>query len=396
MNFPDKLRFSIIQIACYLALPVVNLCIFIGSYKNAVSQFFFILFAFYFGYKTDCYLDLQNHYASITYFIDSTLAELFSNPELKHLGTEPFHIIFKYIVFNINDSSRFFAGCAAALYATMFILYIRQYRQFYLQKLSTLQFLALCGMFFTVEYYWYLGLRYWTGAFFFMIFYSKYIFTNNRKYLYISFLSVLFHIAHLAVVFAVILNSLLGKRNTFRYILVIISFIYRSISTSFLALIGQIPYLNKFIKPEYLNPDIIASIQINKSNYMREYGNIVYQSRTDILFVCCMLVLFTIWKHNKKVNYKYNKFYSFILTFLVIANVGYSNITYFERTYKFVTLLGFSYLFAVLCMPENKSTSNRIITVILFIAILFAIATTVVQQREYLFDPLIWFSNFFI
>ena len=77
----DYGKYIIIQIIGFIVCPVISFVMSILTYKNAISQFFFILFAFYFGYKIDCILDLRTHYDNFLYFSDVSLVRILENRE---------------------------------------------------------------------------------------------------------------------------------------------------------------------------------------------------------------------------------------------------------------------------------------------------------------------------
>ncbi|UKI44219.1 MAG: hypothetical protein L6U16_00720 [Porphyromonadaceae bacterium] len=121
-------------------------------YKNWVSQTFFILFAFYFGFQLGPNLDLMQHYHNYLDFFGKSFFDRYSDFATLYLGKEPFHIVFKYILSRVELSSRVFCGCAAAIYATTFIYFIRQFKDFYTQKMGWLRTLVLLTLAVTVEF----------------------------------------------------------------------------------------------------------------------------------------------------------------------------------------------------------------------------------------------------
>ena len=147
----------------YAISPILSLCVALMMYKNWVSQTFFILFAFYFGFQLGPNLDLMQHYHNYLDFFGKSFFDRYSDFATLYLGKEPFHIVFKYILSRVELSSRVFCGCAAAIYATTFIYFIRQFKDFYTQKMGWLRTLVLLTLAVTVEFYWYFGLRFWTG-----------------------------------------------------------------------------------------------------------------------------------------------------------------------------------------------------------------------------------------
>lgn len=394
MSNINNAKLAIINIFLFLIAPILSFITSLRYYKEGVSHFFFICFAFFFGYQIDCLLDLEMHYNDfISFYPGNNLSQILTNPNIYLIGTEPYHIIFKYVVSQISTNSHFFAGCAAAIYAIMFLFFFKQYQPFYKRKLVTIQFLALCGMIFTVEFYWYFGLRYWTGAFFFLGFYSKYILSGKKKYLYFSFLACLFHFAHFLLIAVYIFDLILQKFKKTKICLLIISFCLRFSSINIYILLNKLPFIKKLIKPQYLEESLQESLS-DKTDYFREHGNFVYQNRSNVLFITIILLFFLLWKKNKRIfKNEYSKLISFIISYLIIVNIGYQDLIFYDRNFKFVIVLSFSYLFLVLSNKNNLWLNKKPLVIIFFLVIiLFSFATAIVEGRDYLFNPPMWLS----
>lgn len=398
MSNTNNAKLAIINIFLFLIAPILSFITSLRYYKEGVSHFFFICFAFFFGYQIDCLLDLEMHYNNfISYYPGNNLSQILTNPNIYLIGTEPYHIIFKYAVSKISTDSHFFAGCAAAIYAIMFLFFFKQYQQFYKRKLVAIQFLALCGMIFTVEFYWYFGLRYWTGAFFFLGFYSKYILSGKKKYLYFSFLACLFHFAHFLLIATYIFDLILKKFRKTKIVLLIISFCVRFSNLNIYIILNHLPFVNKFIKPHYFEESIQDSLT-DSSNFMRESGNIIYQNRSNILFSIIIIILYFLWRKNKQIfKTEYPQLFSFIISYLIITNIGYSDLTFYERNFKFIILMSFSYLFLTLNNKRNIWINKKILLIAtFFLIILFSFLTAVVQSRGYTLVEPTWLSFLFV
>jgi len=142
---------------------------------------------------------------------------MFVDPYSLYIGKEPFHFLFKYILSIFRASERVFAGCACAFYAACFILYMRQMRQ-YFQHLNLIKLIILIGAAVAIEFHWFFGLRFWTGAFVFMIFYVKYMVTKNKLYLLLTPVCLFFHVVLVIFVgcafLAEIITPIIPANNT--------------------------------------------------------------------------------------------------------------------------------------------------------------------------------------
>lgn len=398
MSSKLKAQYIITQCILYLIAPVASFIVSLRFYKNTISQVFFVLFAFYFGYQTDVLMDLENHYLNgFLRQMQIGFLEAMHDPECTYLGSEPYHFIFKWFVGLFSTSSRFFAGCAAAVYASVFLFFLNQYKQFVNNKLQATQLLVLLGIIFTVEYYWYLGLRYWTGAFFFLAFYSKYIFTHKRKYIFISCLCVLFHFAHIAIVAALAINWLFGNKKFILYTLILFSFAVRLSYNRIDYILAKLPFVEYYVKSNYLDPTKQEASE-EKTVYFREEGNIIYQNRSNIILFTLFILFFFIWKKRKDIfKTTYHSFFTFLLSLIPIVNLAYPSLILYDRTFKLLLVTAFCYAFLLLQNPYTYWINKKIgINVLLSLIVIFSLFTAIVQQRDTLLNMELWFSNLFI
>lgn len=390
----DKIEILVFQTIGFVILPILSFITSVINYKSRISQVFFILFAFYFGWKIDCVLDLENHYANFrSYFIGHSLSDVFSNSSVYGIGKEPYHVLFKYIVGHISTNSHFFAGCAAAVYASIFILFFRQLRPFYSKRQLAIQFLIMCGIVFTVEYYWYLGLRYWTGAFFFLAFFIKYINSGKRKDLLISFCAVLFHAAHGIEILAVLIAVALQDRRKILCAIAAVSVIMKTTSNWMYVVLAKFPILKFLVKDSYYDSGIQSSIE-ERGEFFRSEGNFVYQMRSDVLFGTAVVLLVMLWWKNRKLNESYPFFYAVILSLFSVTNFLYMDIIAYERTFKLLIVLLFTYLYFLLQSKNNTWIGKNVFIVgTVAVIVIFSLLTAIIQQREYLMNLDVWFGS---
>ena len=394
----EKIVYFIVQCLLFLVSPLLSLILCAVYYKEYISQFFFVLFAFYFGYQTDVYLDLATHYASLKYFVDPNVNP-WVHPMVTYLGNEPFHFVFKYVVSFFSTDSRFFAGAAASIYAFLFLAFFNRLRPFYLQRMSQYQILALCGVVFCVEYYWYMGLRYWSGVFFFLCFYLQYIFTARKKFLYISCGALLFHFVHIIPVLCALVVELFKRTPKVKYVVLAISFFYRFFGGPIVFYFMQrFSYFKDIIgKERYFDPDF-QKVILQDAEWIEMYGNVVYENRQYVCFIVLMTIYYLIWRVNKNFHLQYNKFYSFVIYMFSMSNFVYhSGEVLDERISKFFVLSMFIYLFLILGNEKNQNINkNNFIKIIFVLLIVFIILTAIVEERQYLADLSIWFGNVFV
>lgn len=380
----------------FLIFPLGSFILSICTFRSKISHWFFILYAFYFGACRGPLQDLQTHYTVFLSFAYQPLDIAWNAFDL--LGKEPWHKLFKIGVAQISTSPNFFAGAAAAVYAFFFIQFLSQFKNFYAKRLGNMQVLILCALVLTVEFYWYSGLRYWNGAFFFCTFYVKYILTEKNKYLLISFLSIFFHFGFGNILVAVALNLLLGNKQKIKVILAIIGVFLKEFSGFIVKQAISIPLISPYIRGNLvLQVDEIG--QGAKTVLIRSgEGNIVYQSRWDILFGAACFLFFILWRKNKNIfKETYPKFWEFLLVLYFVTNLSYVEIILYQRTYKLLILMSFAYLFVLLNSARNNWINHSKLCIVLFTPIvLYELVTPLVEVRESLLNLNLWFSNVFI
>lgn len=379
--------------------PTMGFILSLICFRQKECRIIFLFFAFYFGWFYEPQLDLLNHYNHFKTLIGKSLLEAWTDPGTLHIGKEPYPVLFKYIVGNISASPHFFSACACTVYAFLFVYgVLGSIRDLYVQKMSLPVWIVFFGIIFIVEYNWFLGFRYWSGAFVFTAFYIRYIRTDKKKYLYLSFLCVCFHFAHLILCVAVILNYILKNNFKIRYVLLVVSFIVRYLKIPLTTMIAKLDIMKGIVKETQRDDAIIESVA-ERLEFFRTDGNIFYQIRGDILFIGAIGIIYVLWRRYGKQFTQYNStLWGLILIIFAFANFGFADLIFYERVYKIVLLLLYIYLFLFL-MTVKEEISFRAklwISVFSVIPVLYAVATIVVSQREYLWNLQLWFNNFFL
>lgn len=385
--------YIITQIFAILFFPIISLILSVIRYKDPISLIFFTIFAFRYGYIVDCHNDLEVHYLSLLRLNNLGFINSLSDPEILSLGIEPYHFVLKYLISQISLDSKVFAGICASIYSLFFCILFRQYYCTYKERIKFVQILVLCGIIFTVEWQWYFGIRFWSGAFCFLIFYTKYILHKKIKFLFFSFSCLLFHFALLPLPLIGIISFILKEKINILHIIALCSIIIRTYSINLYVILSKLPIINTSIKSEYLSESNGEHSQQFTIEY-REVGNIFYQNRIHILFLSLAFCFFLLWKKNTNFYKPYNQMYAFILILIILSNLGYSNFTFYDRFSKLTVLLMFCLLALLLVQEKNKwLTEKRFIIYLMLPSIIYAILTTTVMLRARLLNLDLWFAN---
>lgn len=377
----------------YAISPLLSFIIALSLFRNTVSQIFFIAFAFYFGWQVGPNMDLLNHYKNYIDFIGKPFSWAYTDVYTLYIGQEPFHIIFKYILALFRASERVFSGCACAIYATCFIAYFRQFKP-YFKHLNLIRIVVLFGAVVAVEFHWFFGLRFWTGAFVFMAFYVRYIVTRKKIYLILTSTCLLFHVVLIIFVGCAFLSEIIRSAKV-QYMLLAISFFYKYIDFGFIKLVASLPIVKLFYKSNFQSSHLQTYLAQKTKDYI-EHGNVVYRARLPILLFGIFLTLFLLWTKNKNLNKVFPKMYGTFLIMIAVANFGYSDIIFYGRVLKMATLVGYAYLFIVISQYENANTIKSLfIKCLMGCIVFFGLLTAIVEERIFLMNVMLWFGNFF-
>lgn len=377
--------------------PLSSLLLSLRYYKSAVSQVFMVVFAMYFGYYFGFISDLMRHYENMMmYYYHRDVSAILSDPRVFLMGSEYYHVIFKILVSRFTSSMQVFGACACGVYAAAFLFFFRQLSQFYKGKMSLLNGILLLCVVFVVEFYWYQGLRFWTGVFVFMGFYMKFINTRRWMYLIFSCSCAFFHLIVGLLPIAVLLSYLLGLTGKVgRYVVFGLSLVVRSFDIDF------VPIMLKYFPwtaswgIAVSDSRIRMSVRRRMAN-IREYGNVFYNHRTEILIFFGLLALFIMIKNRIKIDKKYGPLFYVFLTLFTIANFGYGDLIFYDRILKSAALMLYSYLFIISYVYNDRIVNGRLLLMLLLmLPLAFAILTPLVEQRAYLFHIELFFGSLF-
>ena len=386
------------QAIVMLISPITSLFVCIRFYKSEISQLFFIIFAFYFGYHLGFVHDLMNHYNDmIELYYNRSAREIFADERIYIMGKDYYHVLFKFIVSRISNSSQFFGGAACASYAAFFIFFFRQLKLFYNNnKLTIFSALLLLTISFIVEFYWYQGLRFRTGIFYFAAIYLKYLNTNKKIYLLALLVTPLIHFTLIMLLATLLLEYILRYTGIIsRVVLFVLSIIVRLQDIDF------VPFMLKHI-PITRNLSIAVTDDRIRNSWrsrmadVRENGNIFYGHRNDVLLLFGLIIFLFIRRYNAHKDPKYGVLLTFSLTMFTVANFGYGDMTFYDRFYQAAILVFYTYLFSISVKNANQ-ISHKVYLISIFVVfpMLYAAATQIVEQRQYLFHLDFIFGNFF-
>lgn len=399
-NSSQKIAVFVLGVlSAILPILLLPLSLFLFRKSNKAAILCFILFAFYFGWFYPLQMDLLVHYENFIRVADFSLGELYRDPETLYYGKELYPILFKFIVGKISVRPEFFSAIACTLYALAFMFFMSAFRKDYLKPMTTLQYVILIALFGVVEYYWFLGLRYWTGFFVFIGFYVRYLEEKDPKYLLFSLSCLLFHFAHLAIPLALLLEYILRTRLNVIYSLAVVGlgirFISWDIPSVIVSFIGKYGILNK----SYTDESIVESTRIAIQKH-REIQNLVYAWRNDILFFVGVVVAYLLYRRLRDTALVDNHLWR--LTWLVygMANFLFTSVVLHKRLMMISCVLLYTSLWIFVSKSGEKrgaSVSIPTMGIVLFATgVLFGILTTIVSQRGSLSSLSLWFNSWIL
>ena len=393
----SKGKYALFHLAMMLISPLTSFIISLRFYKSPVSQFFMIVFAYFFGSHIGLGWDISHHYLNMRdYYFNRSIMEILNNPLIYIIGADYFHIVLKIILSRFQVSPAVFGGVMAAIYATLFLNFFREFRSFYNNKVPLLCGMLLLCVVFIVQYYWFYGVRFYPGFFFFAGFFMRYVNTRKIRYLFISSLCVLFHFALIVLPIAVIVNWLLKIIGVWlRWLLLFVSVVYRFVAEDFVPiLLKYFPNL-PFLQDSVTNKNIRKEV-LNHMQDVRETGNYFYLYRDPFILVFGFLIL--IYLLYKKVNLqsKYTILFGLFLTLFTFVNFGYADLTFSDRVLKISLVFFYSFLFVVVYNNYDLLDRYRLVLMVLIlIPLLYSVVSQLVEQREYLFNINLFLGNFF-
>ena len=377
--------------------PLSSLAMSVRFYKSAVSQVFMVIFALFFGYYFGFISDLMRHYENMMmYYYHRDVAEILSDPRIFLMGSEYYHVIFKLIISRFTSSMQVFGACACGIYVVSFLFFFRQFSRFYKGSISLISGILLLCVVFVVEFYWYQGLRFWTGVFVFMGFYMKFLNTRRWSYLLFSCSCVFFHMIVGVLPIAVIGSYLLGFTGKIgRYVVLGISFVVRSFNVDFVPLmIKYFPWTATW-GIAVSDSKIRLSVR-HRMEDIREYGNVFYNYRSEILMTFGIFALLLFLRNHIKIDPKYKGLFYMFLTLFTISNFGYGDLIFYDRFVKVAVLMLYSYLFVISVIYNDKIVRGRLLLLLtLLIPLAYSIITPLIEQRDYLYHIELFFGSIF-
>ncbi len=392
----SKGKHIILQTLLMLVSPLASALVAIRFYKRGISQIFLVIFAFYFGMHFYLANDITNHYIRMRmYYCGKSFAQILSNPDALGSGLDYYHIVLKYLISRVTESREAFAAINCALYSAMFLFFFTQFKEFYKKFMPVSCGILLLCVVFTVEFYWYQGVRFWIGVFYFAGFYLRYVNTEKKRYLLFTVGCVFFHYTLVNLLAILIANWLLSKIWVwFRVILLGISFIYRIISVDFMGwVIKNIPGLDLGKRTvSYIHDDMLKRVE-----KLRAESNIFYGYRSELMVFFGVLILMVLWSRRVKFSTKYLQIFFFAMTIYTVVNFAYIELIFYDRFIKIGVLMFYSFLFVTACQNYEKFKGVSLIVMILsFVPMFYAVLTQVIEMRNHLSFIELWFGNFFM
>lgn len=382
--------------AIMVFLPFVGLCLSVMFFRQRFVLWLFILFSFYFGWFYEPQMDLLVHYEHFKHIIGKSLLEQWTNTGTVRLGKEVYPILFKYVIGLVSDSKNFFSACACTVYTSLFIFgVVKPLQPLYTQKMSIPAWVLFLGVIFTVEYYWFLGFRFWSGVFVFIGFYLRYINSGKAKYFWLSTLCICFHYSLFALCVIAILNHFLQNKIKLCYLILIVSFVIRFAKIGLIWIIAQFGIFEGYVKDSVRNQNIIQSVG-RLAEDVRESGNQFYLLRETFAILGALAAISILYRKTGKDFLRKNiKLWGFCILLLALANFGYTSLAFYDRFFKIAVLLlyVFAYMWIMNVQHKLSFKLQTQIMIITIIPVLYFIITSLVEQRQTLFQLNLWFNS---
>lgn len=395
----DKAKYFLLQCGLTIISPILSLLLSLRFYKSGISHFFFLVFAFYFGFYTRHFYDESVHFYEMQiYYVGHGFDEILNNPLVFSHGHELYHFVLKYLISRVSDSQQFFGGVVCAMHFALFLFFFRQLKSFFSTRLSLSSGMMLIIFCLVVEFWWYSNVRFCAAAFYFGGFYLKYCNTKNPLYLYLSLLCPLFHFTFIAIDGAVLLNYILSKfHKSIRYCLLALALFVRSLNFDFVPfLLKHVAWLRNNMSYAIVNTETRQGVLKYMKDF-RQNGNIVYNSRPYLMLLLGLFIVFVFNRLNVKKDEQYDILFYMFLTILTIANFGYGDMFFYNRMLMVSMLFLWAYVFIMsVKYKDNLSNANLFLSFVMLFPLIFFFITPLIQFRSAVFQPELWFGNFFM
>lgn len=378
--------------------PIIGFVCAILCFRDKWAALLIVLFSFYFGWFHGPRFDLLAHYNDLKSLEGLSLFECFNKQSTLHFGREPYHILFKYFILKISDNPNFFSACACFVYTLLFVYgVLGELKTYYTNKFPGYLYPIFFLIIFIVEFYKFTGVRFWPGFFVFLSFYLRYLRTNSKKYLILSFSCIAFHFSLVVFCLLALINEVLNKSYKIQYITIVFSFLVKYLGLTIVSNIAKLSIFRNMVNVSYQDETIINHINQFTVEY-RETGNIFYLIRSDIIFISALFILYVLYKYRSFTDVLHNKYWSFILWLYSVVNIGYSNITFYDRFYRGFLLFLFIFFFIQLYKIDSylTKTDRLLIFVTTSVSAFYAMLTAIVVPREILWNSDLWFNSFLL
>lgn len=397
----NRSLYFIFQAMLALISPIVSFTMSLRTYKSAVSQFFFIVFAFYFGCHCRFFYDISFHYYEfLTYYVGHSFIEIINNPLTFIHGHDLFHVLVKYGISLFTSSQAVFGGVFCAIHFGMFLFFFRQLKDSYLKHISYASGLMLLTVCLVFQFWWYSNFRYCCAVFYFGGFYLKYVNSNKPIYLLLAALCPFFHYTasiFTGVIIIELLYKYVFKAKFFRYAALALSLFVRTLNYDFVPfLVQHIPWLNENMSYAVVNTESRKKVVAAQQAY-RDEGNIVYNIRSYVLLLVGLFVLYLFKTCKVPSANKYKPIFYMFLTIFTLANFGYGDLHVHNRLLQTSMLFLWSYIFIISVEYGHLMMHrNMLLCVILILPVVYFFITPIFQFRAAILQPELFFGNFFM
>ena len=355
----------------------------IGAFLIAINTFylkeskviiylFMILFGFTFVFFNE---DLDSFYyaeyfssiASISY---DEFIKVYANFLSSELTLDLAKPIIAFTFSRISDDPRVYYGVIAAIFGYFYLKSISiAYAKYVKKKNSNTLFYLLIFVLILNPIFYINGFRFYTAVWIFFFGTYNFVLYRQKKYLWLCFLSCLFHFSFIVPSLVLLLYYIFGNKNKLYYIFFLLSFFIGDI---ILVLFSQIsPFLAEGVSAKssrYINSDSIELFSSINETKVRGVWFAFIAGKTLKYYIIYLFIYTRIKSKKVFKNFETENLFSFSLLFLSFSNA----VSFIPSMGRFVVLF---YLFAILyviTVIQRTSLKNlRFLTILGIIPFLF-------------------------
>lgn len=387
---PNRRSAATIHLLLFMLWPFASFLLSLANFRNKTSRIYYILFGGLYGYsqyfgETGDSGRLWQQFANMA---NSSLAELW---------TQAFDItqspdVYKSLLFGVfsrfTDNGNIMFFVVALIYTAFFVGIINWILKYIPRKINTLSVLLLIAIALSFPFSIIGGIRSGTAGMMLLFCIFSYLFTEEKKYLFLMAFTPLIHFSYFGFLFFAYVAILFRERPVAIYLMFIISFLLRAFD------------LNQIVSDYFGGSAIERKSTVYTNEEINEAGrqsinNMNWYARyyLDIMRYFLLIALPLVWfKIRERASGVTRSVFLFFLSFYSLYNISSSALHMAIRVLPLLNFCGLTFFLFGYNEAYSKFIKNLIIigfpVILLFILVSFRVG-------QHTINPHLFYGNLF-